>query len=822
MAHTRSLGTNTTSPFPSFLLQPPFSTLFSSSLLFQKHQQNLTASPLSAQPSRSPLLPDLPSLITTIACISISLILLFHRRSRRIRASYPPGPAPWPILGNIPSLGTLPHRSLANLTDRFGPIFTVWFGPTPCVVISSPDLARAALKAQDRLFSGRPLVTSTRVLTLGGKDIAFAPPDQAWKKRRRLAFLHLLSARQLAASAAQREEEVQAVVDAIAGEVRRCQHPAAMSGGGGEGGCVVNMRSYLGRATFNNILNLTVGKRYPYSFSSGGGGGGGGGSGREHGTDYTGKPGSAAAASVIRSSAGEASAGATAGNSMSSLEQEGERVAAMVDEVFLLVGAFNFSDHLPWLRWLDPQGIDARLRRVQPVVHGFARACIRERAEALKRMAKHGQECTGEAAGVAGGAGGLVEGVERHKVDGCGVQQQQQRMEGDVQQQQQRPASGGDEGVQAQEGLNAQDAPGGGKESSQSGGHQEQSVKACSHKVFVDFLLERQQACSAGGVGGGGGAGAVGGGVGAGGGEDSLEEEEMVMLVMDMILAGTDTTAKTVEWALAELVNHPYALKRLQDEVDAAYSAAAAAPVAAESDVDSNNQPKQPNLSSLPFLQAVIKETLRHHPVAPLLVPHKTTESTVLGGHSIPAGTMVLVNSWAICHDSRYWDRPQEFDPWRFMPTRSVPVPPSGASSPNPMAPRPQPTAEQETAAHETVVRETAMQATAATAPPSSTTLTPASWDPASAFLMLPFGGGRRGCAGMALGVDMAARMLAALLLRFHMAVAPDSGTTTDAAGAMEGRGGGCVELGEVLGLTMAMEKPLRLLLWEREAYRQV
>ncbi|CAI7746808.1 unnamed protein product [Closterium sp. NIES-54] len=213
----------------------------------------------------------------------------------------------------------------------------------------------------------------------------------------------------------------------------------------------------------------------------------------------------------------------------------------------------------------------------------------------------------------------------------------------------------------------------------------------------------------------------------------------------------------------------------------------------------------------MPFLQAVIKETLRHHPVAPLLVPHKTTAATALGGNSIPGGTMVLVNTWAISHDPRLWDHPQEFDPWRFMPPPAVP-PPSGASSPDPMAPRSQPIAAQETAA----------QATVAPAPsPTTTTLTPASWDPSSAFLMLPFGGGRRGCAGMALGVDMAARMLAALLLRFHMAVPPDS-ATMDGAGGMEGRGGGCVELGEVLGLTMAMIKPLRLLLWEREVCQQV
>ncbi|KAE9610106.1 putative cytochrome P450 [Lupinus albus] len=69
----------------------------------------------------------------------------------------------------------------------------------------------------------------------------------------------------------------------------------------------------------------------------------------------------------------------------------------------------------------------------------------------------------------------------------------------------------------------------------------------------------------------------------------------------------------------------------------------------------------------MPYLKAVIKETLRLHPPIPLLVPRETMKDINLKGYHIAAGTRVIINAWAIARDPTYWDEPEEFKPERFM-----------------------------------------------------------------------------------------------------------------------------------------------------------
>ncbi|PSS30718.1 Cytochrome P450 81E8 like [Actinidia chinensis var. chinensis] len=123
-------------------------------------------------------------------------------------------------------------------------------------------------------------------------------------------------------------------------------------------------------------------------------------------------------------------------------------------------------------------------------------------------------------------------------------------------------------------------------------------------------------------------------------------------LMLVMILAGTDTSAVTMEWAMSLLVNHPGVLKKARAELD--------------THLGRDRLIDEPDLSKLHYLQAIISETFRLCPAAPLLVPHMSSNDCTIGGFNVPRGTILLVNSWAIHRDPSVWDDPTSFKPERF------------------------------------------------------------------------------------------------------------------------------------------------------------
>lgn len=121
----------------------------------------------------------------------------------------------------------------------------------------------------------------------------------------------------------------------------------------------------------------------------------------------------------------------------------------------------------------------------------------------------------------------------------------------------------------------------------------------------------------------------------------------------DMVVGGSDTTSNSIEFAMAEMMNKPEVIQRAQQELDEV--------------VGRDNMVEESHIYKLPYLFAVMKETLRLHPALPLLVPHCPTETSTVGGYTVPKGARVFVNVWAIHRDPSVWKNPLEFNPERFL-----------------------------------------------------------------------------------------------------------------------------------------------------------
>ncbi|KAI8018927.1 Cytochrome P450 81Q32 [Camellia lanceoleosa] len=123
-------------------------------------------------------------------------------------------------------------------------------------------------------------------------------------------------------------------------------------------------------------------------------------------------------------------------------------------------------------------------------------------------------------------------------------------------------------------------------------------------------------------------------------------------LILVIILAGTDTSAVTMEWVMSLLMNHPKVLKKARAELD--------------THVGQDRLVDESDLSNLHYLQDIIFETFRLFPPAPLLVPHMSSEDCTIGGFEVPRDTILLVNAWAIHRNPQVWDNPTSFKPERF------------------------------------------------------------------------------------------------------------------------------------------------------------
>lgn len=216
--------------------------------------------------------------------------------SRVTEGKLPPGPFRLPIIGNLHMLGKLPHRALAALSIKHGPLMSLRLGSSLTLVVSSPEIAREFLKTHDQVFANKGPSAAAKHLSFNFSDIIFSPYRPYWAQMRKLCTLELLSSKRLDGFRFIREDEVFAMIRSI-----------------------TNSDAYKGCRPLN--INQTVA--------------------------------SLATAVICRMAF-----------SKKYSDQDSRAFNSMVKEGLLLLGTFNVGDYIPFLAWMDLQGLNRRMKKL--------------------------------------------------------------------------------------------------------------------------------------------------------------------------------------------------------------------------------------------------------------------------------------------------------------------------------------------------------------------------------------------------------------------------------------------------------------------------
>ncbi|KAH9776452.1 cytochrome P450 71A22 [Citrus sinensis] len=186
--------------------------------------------------------------------VLLFLLLLFpflflrlkHSRNKN-KLNLPPSPPRLPIIGNLHQLGTLRHRSLKALSNKYGPLMFLHLGHSPTLVVSSAEITREIIKNHDIVFANRPKNTAGDIIFYASKDIGFSNYGEYWREGRKACVLGLLSNKKVQSLQYVNEEEVAIMTNKI--------RSSCFNGGS------VNLAEMLQTVANNIIARSVLGRR---------------------------------------------------------------------------------------------------------------------------------------------------------------------------------------------------------------------------------------------------------------------------------------------------------------------------------------------------------------------------------------------------------------------------------------------------------------------------------------------------------------------------------------------------------------------------------
>lgn len=422
--------------------------------------------------------PPPPAITYTAAGLATVVLILLSRRLFGRKLKLPPGPKPWPIIGNFNLIGPLPHRSLHELAKKYGPIMQIKFGSIPVVVGSSAEVAEAILKTHDISLADRPKIAAGKYTTYNYSDITWSQYGPYWSHLRKFCNMEIFSPKRLDFYQHVRVEELHSLLKSLYKT----------------SGTPFKTREKFSDLSLSVISRLVLGRNYTLESEKGKG------------------------------------------------VYAPHEFKKILDELFVLNGVLEIGDWIPWLSYFDLQGNIKKMKAV---------------AKKVDRFIEHE--------------------LEEHDARRNGV-------------------------------------------------------KNYVAKDMMDILLQLSD-------------------------DPSLDVEfgrtGVKALTLDLIAGGTESTAVTAEWALAELLKKPEIFEKATEELDRV--------------IGRERWVEEKDIVDLPYVTAIMKETMRLHNVSPLLVPRVAREDVQISGYDIPKGTVVMVNVWTIGRDPKIWDNPNEFCPERFL-----------------------------------------------------------------------------------------------------------------------------------------------------------
>lgn len=278
-------------------------------------------------------------LFVTVLISSCYLLSRFNSNSSRGRKA-PEAAGKWPVIGHLPLLAgpQLPHLTLGDLADKYGPVFSIRIGLYPALVVSSWEVAKELFTTFDVDISSRPKLTVGKLLGHNYVNFGFSPYGAYWREMRKITAAELLSNRRLELFKHVQATEVELAVKDIYKLWSKSRNEASH--------VLVETKQWFGDLILNVILRMVAGKRY-------------------FGAD--------AAAD----------------------EKEVRRCRKAMREFFDLAGLFVVRDALPFLGWLDIGGYEKAMKKTHKELDSLVEEWLQEhrrKKEAGETAAKEEQD----------------------------------------------------------------------------------------------------------------------------------------------------------------------------------------------------------------------------------------------------------------------------------------------------------------------------------------------------------------------------------------------------------------------------------------------